>query len=57
MFENKSTYKTVTTQYFKTHFASILRDMEGWHGGDVTRAQGGSVFPATKVCTLGSGFK
>jgi hypothetical protein len=55
MLENQSTYKTVTTQYFKTHFASILRDMEaGLYDGTVITSHGrrvGVFFPQRKLAT------
>jgi hypothetical protein len=53
MIQNNSAYKTVTTQYFKTHFASILRDMEeGKYDGTVVTSHGRNVgvfFPQRKL--------
>ncbi len=55
MLENKPAYKTFTTQYFKTHFAQILRAMDdGEYDGAVITSHGrkvGVFFPQRKLAT------
>ncbi len=51
--QDKSVFKTFTTQYFKTHFAQILRAMDnGEYDGAVITSHGrkvGIFFPQRKL--------
>jgi hypothetical protein len=55
MSQAQSVYKTYTTQYFKTHFARILREMdEGHYDGAIITSHGrrvGVFFSQRKLAT------